>query len=162
MLRGMSTWATRRLWQPCAISLPSSCRCVVLFTCLLLPSPLPICWRAFLQHHTFSTGGSNWYERWGNEDSLAEAINNVGEGFPTFARGSDACRRLAAWNYGWLMFSLMWRSLGLRPRRRTHRASPRSRAHSTTSSSWRATCSGTPGIQVGACGVHLGHSVSTL
>ncbi|EFN58808.1 hypothetical protein CHLNCDRAFT_56904 [Chlorella variabilis] len=30
-----------------------------------------------LQHHTFSTGGSNWYERWGNEDSLAEAINNT-------------------------------------------------------------------------------------
>jgi hypothetical protein len=30
-----------------------------------------------LQHHSFSTGGSNWYEHWGAEDGLGEALNNV-------------------------------------------------------------------------------------
>ncbi len=29
------------------------------------------------QHHSFSTGGSNWYEHWAAEDSLGEALANV-------------------------------------------------------------------------------------
>ena len=29
------------------------------------------------QHHSFSTGGSNWYEHWAAEDSLGEALSNV-------------------------------------------------------------------------------------
>ncbi|PSC73151.1 hypothetical protein C2E20_3677 [Micractinium conductrix] len=36
-----------------------------------------------LQHHSFSTGGSNWYEHWGEEDSLGEAINNTDASYLT-------------------------------------------------------------------------------
>lgn len=31
-----------------------------------------------LQHHTFSTGGSNWYEHWGEEDRLGDALQDAG------------------------------------------------------------------------------------
>ncbi|KAL4434022.1 hypothetical protein ABPG75_000463 [Micractinium tetrahymenae] len=31
-----------------------------------------------VQHHTFSTGGSNWYEHWGPEDRLGDALNDTG------------------------------------------------------------------------------------
>ncbi|KAL4441795.1 hypothetical protein ABPG77_003711 [Micractinium sp. CCAP 211/92] len=31
-----------------------------------------------VQHHTFSTGGSNWYEHWGPEDRLGDALKDAG------------------------------------------------------------------------------------
>lgn len=39
------------------------------------PSPHPS------QHHTFSTGGSNWYEHWGEEDRLGDALQDVRPGW---------------------------------------------------------------------------------
>jgi DUF1680 family protein len=33
--------------------------------------------RLVTQHHSYSTGGSNWYERWGRPESLKDAIDDV-------------------------------------------------------------------------------------
>jgi hypothetical protein len=41
--------------------------------------------RRCLQHHTFSTGGSNWWERWHAQDSLGDAVTDVSGG--TLSRG---------------------------------------------------------------------------
>lgn len=50
----------------------------------LFGSPLP----PSAQHHSFSTGGSNWYEHWAAEDSLGEAVNSVSTGVRPPARAA--------------------------------------------------------------------------
>ena len=95
--RGTSCWATLTVWPPpptlsaccyrCAGVAPlplRACvrqagsplhRCCPMPPCLYLVSHLAC--PSAPQHHTFSTGGSNWYEHWAAEDSLGDAVNNV-------------------------------------------------------------------------------------
>ena len=42
------------------------------------------------QHHSFSTGGSNWYEHWAGEDSLGDPLTNV-RALPPAAAAAVLC-----------------------------------------------------------------------
>ena len=56
------------------------------------PCPWPPC---SLQHHSFSTGGSNWYEHWGQEDTLGDALSNASAAAAAATVASPMCTACA-------------------------------------------------------------------